>query len=54
MKGKMQIYAEILRQLARMPDKYEEPDMSAMDSESEDEMSKEDTEKDKKEYEDAE
>lgn len=27
MKAKMQIYAEILRQLARMPDHYEEPDM---------------------------
>lgn len=29
MKAKMMIYAEILRQLAAMPNKYEEPDMEA-------------------------
>lgn len=38
MKAKMMIYAEILRQLAQMPNKYEEPDMEGMgpDNESED------------------
>lgn len=29
MKAKMMIYAEILRQLAQMPNEYEEPDMEA-------------------------
>jgi len=30
MQAKMQIYAEILRQLGRMPDHYKEPDMEEM------------------------
>lgn len=59
MKAKMQIYAEILRQLARMPDNYEEPDMSGMESEDdgsemENESSSADVEEDKKEYKNAE
>lgn len=33
MKAKMQIYAEILRQLARMPDDYKEPDLGSMEGE---------------------
>jgi len=33
MKAKMQIYAEILRQLARMPDDYKEPDLGEMGGE---------------------
>lgn len=59
MKAKMQIYAEILRQLARMPDNYEEPDMSGMESEDdgsemENESSSADVKEDKKEYKNAE
>lgn len=61
MKAKMQIYAEILRQLARMSDNYEEPNMSEMESESEDdtsemedESSSADMKEDKKEYKNAE
>ena len=30
MQAKMQIYAEILRQIGRMPDDYKEPDMEDM------------------------
>jgi len=30
MHSKMQIYAEILRQIGRMPDDYKEPDMDDM------------------------
>lgn len=30
MHAKMQIYAEILRQIGRMPDDYKEPDMEEM------------------------
>jgi len=60
MKAKMQIYAEILRQLSRMPDDYEEPDMSEMemesendDSEMEDESSYVDIKEYKEEYKNA-
>ena len=31
MQAKMQIYAEILRQIGRMPDDYKEPEMEEMD-----------------------
>lgn len=31
MHSKMQIYAEILRQIGRMPDDYKEPDMDEME-----------------------
>ena len=31
MQAKMQIYAEILRQIGRMPDNYKEPEMEEMD-----------------------
>ena len=31
MHSKMQIYAEILRQIGRMPNDYKEPDMDDMD-----------------------
>lgn len=30
MQAKMQIYAEILRQIGRMPDDYKEPEMEEM------------------------
>jgi len=33
MQAKMQIYAEILRQIGRMPNDYKEPDMEEMDEE---------------------
>jgi len=33
MQAKMQIYAEILRQLGRMPNDYKEPDLSEMGDE---------------------
>jgi hypothetical protein len=35
MQAKMQIYAEILRQIGRMPDDYKEPDMEEMEDMSE-------------------
>lgn len=41
MKAKMMIYAEILRQLAQMPNKYEEPEMESMESEDDMEDEKE-------------
>ena len=42
MHSKMQIYAEILRQIGRMPNDYKEPDMDDMDEMEEPEVEKED------------
>ena len=47
MHSKMQIYAEILRQIGRMPNDYKEPDMDDMDDM--DEMEEPEVEKEDKE-----
>ena len=44
MHSKMQIYAEILRQIGRMPDNYKEPDMDDMSEMEEPEVEQEDEE----------
>ena len=44
MHSKMQIYAEILRQIGRMPNDYKEPDMDEMGEMEEPEVEKEDEE----------
>jgi hypothetical protein len=44
MHSKMQIYAEILRQIGRMPDNYKEPDMDDMSEMEEPEFEQEDKE----------
>lgn len=44
MHSKMQIYAEILRQIGRMPNDYKEPDMDEMDEMEEPEVEKENEE----------
>lgn len=51
MQAKMQIYAEILRQIGRMPDNYKEPEMEEMDEmeEPEEEEEKVSTKGEKKE-----
>ena len=44
MHSKMQIYAEILRQIGRMPNDYKEPDMDDMGDMEEPEVEQEDEE----------
>ena len=44
MHSKMQIYAEILRQIGRMPNDYKEPDMDDMDEMEEPEVKQENKE----------
>lgn len=44
MHSKMQIYAEILRQIGRMPNDYKEPDMDEMEEMEEPEVEKENEE----------
>lgn len=44
MHTKMQIYAEILRQIGRMPNDYKEPDMDEMEEMEEPEVEKENEE----------
>ena len=44
MQAKMQIYAEILRQIGRMPNDYKEPDMDEMEEMEEPEVEKENEE----------
>jgi len=44
MHSKMQIYAEILRQIGRMPNDYKEPDMNDMGDMEEPEVEQEDEE----------
>ena len=53
MQAKMQIYAEILRQIGRMPNDYKEPDMEEMGEmeEIEDEYKEPDMEEMGEEYE---
>ena len=44
MHSKMEIYAEILRQIGRMPNDYKEPDMDEMDEMEEPEVEQENEE----------